>query len=165
MVTKILFTLAVVGVVIWLIRFRQRPGPVAPSHRSSGGARPVRGIALAVLAVMVVSGLAVAYLRWNDAHQVVRVTVIDSGTGRVSRYAVYRDRLKERSFETVDGRQVRLAVTERMEVTAAPGGSPTWSSALPTGWRSRSVTARSNGPPTICSKTPTRESAPISISS
>jgi len=119
MVTKILFTLAVVGVVIWLVRFRQRPGPVAPP-RQGNGARPVRVIALAVLAVMVVSGLAVAYLRWHDAHEVVRVTVIDSGTGRVSRYAVYRDRLKERSFETVDGRRVRLADTERMEVTAAP---------------------------------------------
>jgi len=119
MITKILFTLAVIGVVIGLIRFRQRPVPVVTPRRK-GGARPARVIALAVLVIMVGGALVAAWLRWHDGHEVVRVTVVDSGTGRSIQYAVYRNRLGARSFETVDGRRVRLAGTERMEVTTAP---------------------------------------------
>jgi len=65
MLTKLIFTAAVIALVVFLVKFRQR-------------------------------------------------------SGRVSEYEVYRGRLGERSFETVDGRQVRLAETERLEVATSP---------------------------------------------
>lgn len=123
MITKLLFTLAVIALVVFLVKFRQRPASApspAPVARKRPDTRLVRTIAIVTLAVMLTGTLVMVYLGWRDSHQLLQVKVIDSRSGRVSEYEVYRGRLGERSFETVDGRQVRLAETERMEVAAAP---------------------------------------------
>jgi len=119
MITKILFTLAVIGSVVWLIRFRQRPRTVVVPQPAGKGGR-MRVVALVFMVVMGGGALVVGYLRWQESHQVLEVRVIDAGSGRVSSYRVYRGELKDRGFRTVEGREVRLAETERVEVTAAP---------------------------------------------
>ncbi len=119
MATKILFTLAVVAAVFWAVRFRQR-APAVPSPPKGEGRRRMRVAALVVAAVMGGGAAVAGWLGWRHAHEVMAVTVIEAGSGRVSHYRVYRNRLKGRSFETVDGRRVRLAETERLEVSAAP---------------------------------------------
>jgi len=118
MVAKILFTLAVVGLVVWMVRFRRRPAasvnsPILP--RRAG-----RLLAVLVPSAVLAVTLAVVWYDWRHDHQVLEVRVIDAGTGRVSLYRVRRNRLGERSFETVDGLRVRLAETERIEVVASP---------------------------------------------
>lgn len=121
MVTKIIFTLAVIALVVVLVRFRQRPAhrPAAkpPTAVRSGW---FKGVAIAVVVVMLAGSVVILYLHWRDSHQVLQVKVIDSRSGRVSEYQVYRGRLGERGFETLDGRRVTLAETERLEVAAAP---------------------------------------------
>jgi heme/copper-type cytochrome/quinol oxidase subunit 2 len=121
MITKLLFTLAVIALVVFLVKFRQRPVParavVAPRRPNL---RLIRTIAIATVVVMFAAILVTVYLGWRDSHQLLQVRVIDSRSGRVSEYEVYRGHLGERSFETVDGRQVRLAETERLEVATAP---------------------------------------------
>ena len=119
MLTKIVFTLAVIGLVILVVRFRGRPArsPVqAPQKRSRSPW--VKGLALSVIGVMIAGSALTLWLFWRDAHQVMQVRVIDSRSGRVSEYQAYRGSLGEHSFETLDGRQVHLAATERMEVVA-----------------------------------------------
>ena len=123
MVTKLIFTLAVIALVVFLVKFRQRPAsaPIpAPVSRQKPDTRLIRTIAIATLVVMLTGSLVMVYLSWRDSHQLLQVKVIDSRSGRVSEYEVYRGRLGERSFETVDGRQVRLAETERLEVATTP---------------------------------------------
>ena len=121
MITKILFTLAVIGVIVGLARFRGRTGAVGvtPAQRQPKTGW-MRWAALAVVMVMILASVAFLYVYWRDANQVVQVQVIDSLSGRVSHYQVYRGDLHEREFETVDGRRVILANTERMEVGARP---------------------------------------------
>jgi hypothetical protein len=77
-------------------------------------------VAVLVLAIMGSGALLVGYLRWRHDHQVLEVRVVDAGSGRITRYRVYRNRMGAHGFETVDGRRVRLAETERMEVSPAP---------------------------------------------
>ncbi|RTZ80340.1 MAG: hypothetical protein DSZ01_02360 [Gammaproteobacteria bacterium] len=121
MVTKFIFTLAVIALVVFLVKFRQRPVPArAPVVSRKPDTRLIRLIAVVTLVVMLTGSLVMIYLSWRDSHQRLQVKVIDSRSGRVSEYEVYRGRLGERSFETVDGRQVRLAETERLEVAASP---------------------------------------------
>jgi len=122
MLTKIVFTAAVIAVVLLLVKFRQRPvpAPVPRRQRKAPNRRLIRILAVAVLAVMLSGSLLMLYLNWRDSHQVLQVRVIDARSGRVSEYRVYRGRLEERAFETLDGRQVRLAETERMEVVRVP---------------------------------------------
>ncbi len=119
MLTKIVFTLAVIGVVILVVRFRGRPArsPVQ-APREKPGTPWVKGMAFTVIGVMIAGSALAVWLFWRDAHQVMQVRVIDSRSGRVSEYRAYRGSLEERSFETLDGRRVRLAETERLEVAA-----------------------------------------------
>ncbi len=118
MVTKILFTLAVIGLVIWMVRHRPVPDTGRAPRQHDG--RLMKRIALTVLAVMVGGALLVGYSRWRYDHQVLEVHVIDSATGRVTRYRVPRNRFGDHGFETVDGRRVTLAETDRLEVMTAP---------------------------------------------
>ncbi|WP_456373723.1 hypothetical protein [Thiolapillus sp.] len=117
MLTKIVFTLAVIGIVIFLTRFRgrpaRRPSPVArQEHRSPW----TKGLVLAVVSIMTAGSALGLWLYWRDAHQVMQIWVVDSRSGHRSEYQAYRGSLDGRGFETVDGRRVHLAETERMEV-------------------------------------------------
>ncbi|WP_456413501.1 hypothetical protein [Thiolapillus sp.] len=121
MLTKILFTLAVIGLVFAMVRFRGRPARApAPPPRKKAEKRWLKALAVAVIALMLAGTAVIIYLNWRDSHQILQVQVIDSRSGRVSNYQVVRGQLQERDFITVDGRQVRLAETERLEVAAAP---------------------------------------------
>ncbi len=121
MLTKILFTLAVIGLVFATVRFRGRPARApAPPPKKPAGKPWIKALAVSVIVLMLVGTAVIIYLNWRDSHQVLQVQVIDSRSGRVSNYQVYRGELQERRFVTLDGRQVRLAETERLEVAAAP---------------------------------------------
>jgi hypothetical protein len=121
MLTKILFTLAVIALVIATVRFRNRtlktPAPVVEKTRRKPW---IRFLAMAVVSLMVVVSAVFLYLHWRDSNQIMQVSVIDSSSGRVSHYRVYRGKLEEKGFQTVDGRYVQLAKTERLEVAAQP---------------------------------------------
>ena len=117
MLTKIVFTLAVIGVVILMARFRGRPARAPAAAPQKKRSNPwVKGLAVAVIAVMVAGSALGVWLYWRDAHQIMQIWVIDSRSGHRSEYQAYRGSMEERSFKTIDGRHVRLAETERMEV-------------------------------------------------
>ncbi|HID46110.1 MAG TPA: hypothetical protein EYP34_10185 [Chromatiaceae bacterium] len=121
MLTKILFTLAVAAVVFAMVRFRGRPSrSPAPPPVKKARSPWVKVLAISVVVMMLAGTAVIIYLNWRDSHQIMQVQVIDSGSGRVSTYRVYRGELQERYFVTLDGRRVQLAETERLEVVAAP---------------------------------------------
>jgi len=121
MLTKILFTLAVIGLVIVMVRFRDRPARATVPRTEKAAGKPwIKALAASVIILMLVATMVFVYLNWRDSHQIMQVQVIDSRSGRVSEYRVYRGQLQERRFITSDGRQVQLAETERLEVAAAP---------------------------------------------
>ncbi len=122
MLSKILFTLAVVIGVLALFRWRRQrqlemlPAsvPTQPGVRSK--TQPVlKWFALLVIALMI-GGAALWLLHaWRAAGEIVTVQVFDAGSGSMAEYQAYRSDLETRSFRTVDGRRVTLAETERME--------------------------------------------------
>lgn len=117
MITKILFTLAVIALVILVVRFRQRQP--APEVRNTGRGRSrllLKTVTFAVIILMLVSVSVVIYLEWQANRELLVVQVIDSRTGKTTEYQVYRNKLDERGFQSVDGRYVRLAETDRLEI-------------------------------------------------
>ena len=63
--------------------------------------------------------LAAAWLMveaWQTAHTPVVVRVINVQTGVATSYQALQGQVQGRTFHTLDGRQVRLADVERMEV-------------------------------------------------
>jgi len=118
MLTKILFTIAVIAVVILISKAGQRPKPVVAGSRDPApqGRGWIKVLAGAVISLMLVASAVYIYLEWQLANEVLVVQVIDTRSGRTSEYRVTRGKLEDRAFQTNDGRYVRLAETERMEV-------------------------------------------------
>lgn len=122
MISKILFTLAIIVAVFLLLRWRaQRGGEVAQRqsnekpHETEGG---FRWLALAAVALMVIGSAIFLYQTWRDMSELLPVRVIDTRSGAVSEYLVYRSDLEGREFRTRDGRRIILAETERLEIGA-----------------------------------------------
>lgn len=123
MLTKILFTIAVIGgVLIFFSWKRQSSGPLLPSARQARSSSPsgslVRQLAVGVVITMVLGSALFFYWEWQTDSEVVIVRVIDTRSGNVGEYRAYQGEIGERSFKTLDGRHVSLAETERMETAA-----------------------------------------------
>lgn len=120
MLTKLLFTVAVIAVVLLFARSGQqrRPAIQGSTAPAAAGKPWVKLLAISVVSLMLLSSVVYVYLEWQSANEVLLVQVIDTRSGRTTEYRVARGKLEDRSFQTKDGRHVRLAETERMEIGA-----------------------------------------------
>jgi hypothetical protein len=123
MITKILFTIAIIATVIFVSRYRSgRRGrplriPSAAGPAPSRSPVPMRLAAYAAIGLIIAATALWLLLEWRSAHEILRVRVINSATGSASEYEAYRSDIGQRSFRTVDGRRVNLAEVERLEVS------------------------------------------------
>lgn len=125
MITKILFTALVVVLVLLFSRHKagRRRGGTPGRGPAQAPPRYVRLIPAALLLGLMAIGALTLWFEWQDAHRIFTARVIDTRTGEVRTYAVYRDDVEVRRFRTIDGRVVTLADVERMElVEGAPKG-------------------------------------------
>ena len=60
------------------------------------------------------------YTQWQDRYRVVTVAVVDTQTGARIEYQARRTDVAERHFVTLDGVEVSVADTERIELRSAP---------------------------------------------
>ena len=95
---------------------RERRQALAREAEQSPPSRaPMIAALLLVVITLGISG-AFYYLKWQESRQLFTVQVINSHSGEVQTYYVYRDDINGRSFRTVEGRQINLSSAERMEV-------------------------------------------------
>jgi len=132
MITKILFTAAVIAVVYLFASSRNRgtsvtrePKALPAASRDSkapaaGNERVPRYLAYALLGLMLAGSGLFIFLEWRDQYQVVNVRVINSDTGSSVTYRARLGDVKDRSLETIDGRRVVLAAVERLVVGEKP---------------------------------------------
>jgi len=126
MLTKILFTVAVIVAVLAFARFRQQRqsqmASAAPRVIDAPQRRPVAvgWLASAAVVLMLIASGVLIYTHWQDANVLIQVRVVDAGTGKVATYRAYRGDISDREFTTVDGVHVVLAATERLETTTRP---------------------------------------------
>ena len=71
-------------------------------------------IALACSALFTAAWL--IYQDWQESRQTVMIRVINAQTGNNSEYQALKGQVHGRIFTTTDGRQIRLADVERMEI-------------------------------------------------
>ncbi len=119
MLTKIVFTLAVVALAYLAIRSRSRAvvakEAAAPQGASTKTVSP-RVVAYVFLVVAVATGSTLFVLEWYDARQVITIRVINSRTGEAVVYEAEKGKVHGRRFETLDGRVVTVADVDRVEV-------------------------------------------------
>ncbi len=124
MITKILFTAAVIGIVFLLLGKRSRSGPREAPPAKVTAQRPgplisprfTRIAAYAVVVTMVLGMALFAYREWEDASRIVNIRVINARTGDTVTYQAHKRDVEGRRFMTLDGRLVTLAEVERMEL-------------------------------------------------
>lgn len=126
MISKILFTAAIIALVYWLAKNRTqrtrdvqaREAPRAPARQLPAASRAPRLLAYGLLIIMLSGSLGFIYLQWRDRYQIISIRVINTNTGGSVNYQARRGDVEQRSFETLDGRRVVLAAVERMELGA-----------------------------------------------
>lgn len=126
MITKILFTAAVIAIVYLVAKNRSQGAGGAPSARSippagrtRRSAKPdplLRYLAYGLLGVMLLGSGTFIFMEWQDQYRVITVRVINTNTGDALTYQARRGDVKDRSFSTLDGRRVVLAAVERLEL-------------------------------------------------
>ena len=122
MISKILLTLLIIIGAVMVLRVRHsanRPPISQPGSTALEDSETNKTVRLALILFVIftgVGGLAFGWAEWREAHRILNIRVI-AGDGKAVTYKAYKGDLKGRSFETLDGRQVTIADSERFEVT------------------------------------------------
>ncbi|MCU7851646.1 MAG: antitermination protein NusG [Candidatus Thiodiazotropha sp. (ex Monitilora ramsayi)] len=129
MIGKILLTLFVI-IIAWLVisNRQRRMTAVAAQPRVAHAEAKTNSLwkwggYIFIILMIIGSGLFL-YMEWQDRYRVVAVQVIDSQTGKSTYYQARRMDVDERSFVTLDGREVSVAETERIELNAVRVAAP-----------------------------------------
>jgi hypothetical protein len=122
MLTKILFTIVVIIGVIIFFRNKQtnanaarpRPAP-ATATAEQGGSISTRTLAYGLIAVLVAISLLVFVISWHSSNRIVNIRVISDG-GTSMNYQARHKSIKGKSFVTLEGTQVTLGESDRVEM-------------------------------------------------
>ena len=116
MLTKILFTLAVILVVALVFRVKNTPGkPAAAQTQNRKGGVSAAMVAYTLLGLVIAISALVFVLHWQDQHQVIDIQVTNS-QGNALKYQAYKKAIEGRRFTTIDGVSVDLADSDRIEI-------------------------------------------------
>lgn len=120
MLGKILFTLAVIVVVVVLFRFLRARRAVADSARetsqeSSARSLPPRVLQFALLGGLLAAGAAWVAHHYREQNRIVQVRVISPG-GEVAEYRARKKSTGARGFTDITGARITPAAGERIEI-------------------------------------------------
>ncbi len=121
MLTKVLFTLAVIIIVAVVFRYKgEKSAASAPRRTASRPAQrgvQSRTVIYALLGLILAISVLLFVLHWQDQHEIVNIEVTDGGGNTIS-YQAYKKSIEGRHFTTLDGRRVTLGDNDRVEMTA-----------------------------------------------
>jgi hypothetical protein len=125
MITKLLLTIGVILVAWLVLRNRQKrmsAPPPAPRLQVAArdGVNPWKWAGYLLVVVMILGSGLFLYAEWQDRYRVVTVGVVNTQTGERIEYQARRMDVEDRRFVTLDGREVSVADTERIELQSAP---------------------------------------------
>ena len=117
MLTKILFTLAVIIAVALIFRVKSqttRPAEPSDDDQAAGGVS-ARFVAYTLLGLVIATSALVFVLHWNEQHRIMNIQVTDS-QGQSITYQAYKKSIDGRQFMTLDGIAVTLGADDRIEI-------------------------------------------------
>ena len=117
MLTKILFTLAVIIVVALVFRVKtQQPArAVAPAATAGRAGVSASMVAYSLLGLVLAISALVFFLHWQAQHRIINIRVTD-GQGQTLIYQAYQKTIEGRRFTTLDGIAVDLGQGDRIEI-------------------------------------------------
>jgi hypothetical protein len=124
MLSKLLFTLLIAAAGVAYARWRSQAAPRRPERRpprGGGSAAPwlPRAVGLGFAALLLAGVGTYYYLEWRADHQVITIRVTDTRNGTTATYRALRGDIRGRRFTTLEGWEVRVSDSERVEMMAA----------------------------------------------
>ncbi len=119
MLTKILFTIAVIVVVLLVYQARFRPVSQAVQKARSGAVfanKPSKWVLYTVAGILALSSGVVYYFKWQSDNAVLTIRVINAQQEQPFSYKARQKDIKGRTFTTLDGRVVTLGDADRIEL-------------------------------------------------
>ena len=118
MLLKVLFTLAVILAVAVIFRVKNQPlkppPPDAATDRSRAGVSS-RAVIYTLLGLIIAISILVFVLHWSDQRRIINIRVTNS-QGDTINYQAYRKTIEGRRFTTLDGVDVTLGTSDRVEM-------------------------------------------------
>lgn len=114
MLTKILFTALVIGIVYLVFHARPRRAP--QKHTEERHWATPQLFAYVFIGVLVTGTSVIYYLAWRDDNRIVNIKVINGTSGISETYQAFKKSIDGRRFETLDGRSVTLGTSDRIEL-------------------------------------------------
>lgn len=98
-------------------RANQAPQKVkkAPATTDEASSLAPKTVAYMLIGLLIVVSGVVYYFSWSDANTLVKLRVINA-SGALSEYQAYRKDIKGRAFTSIDGVQIQLADSDRLEM-------------------------------------------------
>ena len=117
MISKILITLAVIMICMWMLSSRVKPElREVPNPTAVRRKKHLRNGAIAFMLVMAIAAGIMIYLEVDNRSAVVTVHVINTQSGAQKSYRVMKNDIHDDGFTTLDGLQVFVAGIERIEI-------------------------------------------------
>ncbi len=117
MISKILFTLAVIMICMWMLSSRVKPGlREVPNPVAERKKKHMRNGAIAFMIIMAIAAGVMIYLEVDKRSVIVTVHVINTQSGTQKSYRVMKNDIHSDGFTTLDGLQVFVAGIERIEI-------------------------------------------------
>ena len=122
MITKILFTALIILAALVFVRHKssqsRRPelDRQARQAQQDESRKTAMFVAIAFVSLTLAVSAGLYYSHWKEAHRIFTVQIINSHTGSEQTFHVYQGDINGRKFRTIDGRQINLSDSERMEV-------------------------------------------------
>ena len=119
MITKFLFTLTVIVVVIVFFkakRSQQLPVRSGVKQPETENQKMFRQGALMFMILMILSAVVMMTMNFYEYNSTVTVHVINTQTGQQVIYQAEQQDIKSRQFKTLQGRTVFVAENERIEI-------------------------------------------------
>ncbi|MCP4765994.1 MAG: hypothetical protein GY875_06945 [Gammaproteobacteria bacterium] len=117
MISKILITLAVIMICMWMLSARAKPELKRVANPAVARNKKLfRNAALAFMVVMAIAAGLMIYLEVDKRSEIVTVHVINTQSGASTSYRVKKNDIHGDGFTTMDGVQVFVAGIERIEI-------------------------------------------------
>jgi len=124
MITKVFFTMLVIVIVGMIFRTKNqeqarqaraaKPASPTPDEQHTDSLAP-RTLAYLLIGLLITVSGVVYYFSWSDANTLVKLRVINA-SGNLSEYQAYRKDINGREFLSIDGLQIHLADSDRLEI-------------------------------------------------
>ena len=118
MLLKVLFTLAVILAVAVIFRVKNQPQKPSPPNATvdrSGGGISSRTVVYTLLGLIIAISILIFVLHWSDQRQIINIRVTNS-QGETMNYQAYRKTIEGRRFTTLEGVDVTLGASDRVEM-------------------------------------------------